>query len=192
MLVLGISGLGREERIPEMSSPTMAIQPLSFLLQSLDAVAMPSARKQRTIPDHVKLAFEAGKSSKAVSKEAGGSPPPRHTSRSGIPVDANRLEAPVKEGERPGEPVLTGTLWTVSSLLRTPESRGFFFMNELISEEVSLWITPSRLGFNFKNTFFLFNLYSFYLILLRMLLTFILMASIVSLQSILNTFPCAS
>jgi len=133
LLVLGISGLGSDVRIPEMSCPTMAIHPPSFRVQSLDAVATPSARKQRTIPDQVKLAFEAGKSSKAVRREAGGRPPPRQTSRSGIPVDAKRLEAPVREGVRPGVPVLTVTPWTASSLLRTPESLGFFLMKELIS-----------------------------------------------------------
>lgn len=91
----------------------MATHPPSFLVQSLEAVATPSARKQRTIPDQVKFAFEAGKSSKAVRSEAGGRPPPRQTSKSGIPVDAKKLEAPEREGERPGVPDLTGTLWTL-------------------------------------------------------------------------------
>lgn len=47
------SGLGREARMPEMSWPAMATQPPSFLVQSVEAVATPSAKKHLTMPVHV-------------------------------------------------------------------------------------------------------------------------------------------
>ena len=70
-----------------------------------------------------------------MRREAGGRPPPRQTSKSGIPVEASNEEAPVREGLRPGVPTRLDTFCGTGSLvedLKTPANLGFFFIKELI------------------------------------------------------------